>query len=151
MKVNIEDVEHILSKYKIDQKTIAAVVDEVVQATEDAKADNGADGDKAKKAKYKHLIVASDPDGSARAVLERTPMWVFKVPDDENHTEVMPRFFRGVYDFNAKSRKGKKNPIKSVGDGIQAVGTKFYKPNKSPILTKEPVIVIVTDNKIPTA
>jgi len=149
MKVDITDVEHILAKYKIDQKTIEKVVDDVKQATEDAKADNAGDGD-GKKMKYKHLIVASDPDGTKTKLLEETPMWVFKVPEDEKHTDVMGRFFKGVYDFNAKSRKGKKNPIKSVGDGIQAVPTKHFKPNKSPVLTKEPVIVIVTDNKIPS-
>ncbi len=148
MKVDLADVEHILTKYKIDQKLVEKIVDDAKQAVEDAKADGGDAG--GKKLKYKHLIVASDPDGSAKAVLERTPMWVFKVPDDEQHTDVMPRFFKGVYDFNARSRKGRKNPIESVGDGIQAVGTKHFKPSKSPILTKEPVIVLVTNNIIPS-
>ncbi len=100
--------------------------------------------------KYKHLIVASDPSGTLKSTLEGVPMWVFKVPDEEKHTEVMERFFKGVYDFNANSRKGRKNPVKTVGDGIQAVPTKHFKPSKSPVLTKEPVIVLVTDNKIPS-
>ncbi len=148
MKVDLADVEHILNKFKIDQKTIEKVVEEAKQAAEDAKADGAADG--GKKLKYKHLIVASDPDGTKAALLENTPMWVFKVPEDEKHTEVMARFFRGVYHFNSNSRKGKKKPIQSVGDGIQTVPTKHFKPNKSPVLTKEPVIVLVTDNKIPS-
>lgn len=147
MKVDIDDVEHILTKYKIDRKTIDSVVEEVTAAAEDAKGPNVGNG---KKTKYKHLIVASDPDGTKTKLLEETPMWVFKVPEDEKHTEVMGRFFKGVYDFNAKSRKGKKNPVKTVGDGIQTVPTKFFKPNKSPVLTKEQVIVLVTDNKIPS-
>jgi hypothetical protein len=147
MKVDLADVEHILTKYKIDQKVIENVVEEAKQAAEDAKGDGAEQG--GKKLKYKYLIVASDPDKQIPN-LENIPMWVFKVPDDEKHTEVLPRFFKGVYAYNAGSRKGKKNPIKSIGDGIQAVGTKFFKPAKSPILTKEPVIVLVTDNKIPS-
>lgn len=147
MKVDIEDVEHIISKYQVDQKTAQLIVADIKQAAEDAKADAAGEA-KAKKTKYKYLIVASDPDKQVPN-LENIPMWVFKVPDEENHTDVLPRFFKGVYAYNAGSRKGKKNPIKSVGDGIQAVGSKFFKPAKSPILTKEPVIVLVTDNKIP--
>lgn len=148
MKIDIDLVEHILSKYKIDQKTTESIIEDARAEAEAAKADAGGDGQK--KSKFKYVIVAADADGSAKVVLERTPFWVFKVKDEENHTDVLPRFFKGVYNFNANSRKGKKNPIKSVGDGIQAVGTKYFKPEKSPILTKEPVIVIVTDNKIPS-
>ncbi len=146
MKVDLADVEHIISKYKVDAKTADKIIEEIKQAAEDAKGDAGG---AEKKTKYKYLIVASDPDKQVPN-LENIPMWVFKVPDEENHTEVLPRFFKGVYAFNAGSRKGKKNPVKTVGDGIQAVGTKFFKPAKSPIVTKQPVIVLVTDNKIPS-
>lgn len=148
MKVDIADVEHILTKYKLDTKLVEKIVDDAKQAAEDAKPDAG--GAAGPKAKYKYLIVASDPTGTLTATLENVPMWVFKVKEDEKHTDVLPRFFKGVYDFNARSRKGRKNPIKSVGDGIQAVGSKHFKPEKSPIVTKEPVIVLVTDNKIPS-
>lgn len=145
MKVDIEDVQLALSQYGVDQTVARKIVDDVRQAAEDAKGD-AAPG---KKTKYKHLIVASDPEGKYPNLAE-IPMWVFKVPSEENHTDVMPRFFKGVYDFNAKSRKGRKNPIRSVADGIQSVGSKHFKPNKTPVLTKEPVIILVTDNKIPT-
>jgi len=147
MKISIDadDLELILRKHKIDQKVAEFIVKDAEQVAEDNKPDPTG---KAPKAKYKYLVVASDPDGLIPN-LENVPMWVFKVPEEEKHTEVMARFFKGVYDFNAKSRKGRKNPIKSVGDGIQAVGSKHFKPAKSPIVTKEPVIVLVTDNKIP--
>ena len=145
MKVDIEDVQLALSQYGVDQKTAQKIVEDVRQAAEDAKGD----GAPAKKTKNKYLIVASDPEGKYPNLSE-IPMWVFKVPSEENHTEVLSRFFKGVYEFNAKSRKGRKNPIRSVADGIQAVGTKFFKPKKSPILTKEPVVVLITDNKVPT-
>lgn len=147
MKVDIEDVEHIIAKYQVDQKTAQQIIADVKQAAEDARADGGL-GAGGKKTKYKFLIVASDPD-KKYPDLENIPMWVFKVPDEENHTDVLGRFYKGVYEFNAKSRKGRKSPIKTVGGGIQAVGSKFFKPNKTPILTKEPVIVLVTDNTIP--
>mgnify|MGYP001256727747 CR=1 FL=1 len=147
MKVDIEDIQLALSQHGVDQKVARQIIEDVTQAAEDAKGGSAAK----KKTKYKYLIVASDPDGTKKAQIENTPMWVFKVPDEEKHTDVLPRFYKGVYDFNAKSRKGRKNPIKTVGDGIQTVGSKHFKPNKSPILTKEPVIVLVTDNKIPTA
>jgi hypothetical protein len=147
MKVDLEDIQLALSQHGVEQKLAQQIINDVKQAAEDAKGGNGP----AKKTKYKYLIVASDPDGTKKTLIENTPMWVFKVPDEEKHTDVLPRFYKGVYDFNAKSRKGRKNPVKTVGDGIQAVGSKHFKPNKTPILTKEPVIVLVTDNKIPTA
>ena len=136
-----------LNKLNVDRKTIDTAVEEIVKAAQEAREDNAAAGPKKK---YKHLIVASDPTGANRKLLEETPMWVFKVPEEEKHTEVMDRFFKGVYDFNANSRKGRKNPVKTVGDGIQNVPTKHFKPNKSPVLTKEAVIVLITDNKIPS-
>lgn len=147
MKISIDadELEHILRKHGVDQKVTKFVVKDAEQVTEDNKPDPTG---KAAKTKYKYLIVASDPDGQ-HVNLDNVPMWVFKVPEDEDHTQVMKRFYDGVYKFNRESRKGKKNPIKSVGDGIQTVGSKFFKPAKSPIVTKEPVIVLVTDNKIP--
>ncbi len=146
MKLDIELFEHLLNEFKIEQKTAEAIVE---RAKEEAEAAKGDAGNGAKKSKYKYLIVASDPDKQIPN-LENVPMWVFKVKDEEAHTDVLKRFYKGVYDYNAKSRKGKKNPIKTIGDGIQAVGPKFFKPEKSPVLTKEPVIILVTDNKIPS-
>ncbi len=135
MKISIDaiELETILRKNNVDAKLVKAIVKDAEETTEENKADKG--GAAGPKTKYKYVIVASDPDGLVPN-LDNIPMWVFKVPDEEKHTEVLPRFF-------------KKNPIKSVGDGIQAVGSKHFKPAKSPILTKEPVIVLVTDNKIP--
>lgn len=146
MKIDIDEIPQILLSLKIDSKTVQQVADKLREVAEDNAADAGP---KAPKGKYKYLIVASDPENKYPDI-ENVPMWVFKVKDEEKHTEVLPRFFKGVYDFNAKSRKGRKNPIKSVGDGIQAVGAKHFKPEKSPILTKEPVIILKTDNKIPS-
>jgi len=146
MKIDIDEIPQILLSLKVDQKTVQQVADKLREVAEDNAAEAGPKGPKSK---YKYLVVASDPD-NLYPQLENIPMWVFKVKDEEKHTDVLPRFFKGVYDFNAKSRKGKKNPIKSVGDGIQTVGPKFFKPEKSPILTKNPVIVLKTDNKIPS-
>lgn len=148
MKVDITDIEHILNKHNVDRTVINAVVEDAKQAVEDAKADDGAEGQK--KGKYKHLIVVSDPDNRCPDISELS-MWILKVKEEENHTDVLPRLYKGVYDYNEKSRKGRKNPVKTLGDAMQTVGPKFYKPAKSPILTKEPVIVLVSDNTIPTA
>ena len=145
MKVDLADIEHILNKHNIDRTTINAVVEDAKQAVEDAKADGG---EAKKKGKYKHLIVVCDPEKEFPGI-ENLSMYILKVKDEKAHTEVLPRLYKGVYEFNAKSRKGRKNPVKTLGDAMQAVPPKFYKPAKSPILTKEPVIVLVSDNKIP--
>jgi len=145
MKIDLSDIEHILNKHKIDASLVKKVVEDAKQAAEDAKADAGT-GEK--KGQYKHLIVVSDPNGEYPNI-QNVPMWIIKVKEDEKHTDVLPRLYKAVYEFNAKSRKGRKNPIKTFGDAMQSVPPKFYKPEKNPVVTKEPVIVLVTDNTIP--
>lgn len=147
LSIDTQELELILRKNNVDATLIKKVVEDAEETTEGNKAEK-AQGDK-KKNKYKYLIVASDPDDKIPNIVD-TPMWVFKVPEEEKHTEVLERFYKGVYEFNSKSRKGRKAPIKTIGDGIQNVGPKYFKPNKSPIVTKEPVIVLKTDNKIPS-
>lgn len=146
MKIDIDEIPRLLLELKVDQKIVQQAADRAREIATENAADAGAKGPKGK---YKYLIIASDPDKKCPD-LENIPMWVFKVKEDEQHTDVLPRFYKGVYDFNAKSRKGRKNPLKKLGDAIQTVPPKHFKPEKSPVLTKEPVIVLVTDNTIPS-
>ena len=70
------------------------------------------------------------------------------MPENEDTRDVVELIKKGAYNYNA-SKKGRKYPVGSIGSAIEGVGTKFFKPYNLSIKTKEPVLVITTDNVLP--
>ena len=55
---------------------------------------------------------------------------------------------RSAYEYNI-SQKGRKYPVKSIGEACEAVGAKFQKEQGVSIKTKLPVTILKTDNLLP--
>lgn len=143
MKIDINEIPRILLEYKIDQNTVQKVSDKIREIAEDNTPEKGV---ASPRSKYKHLILVSDPENKF-AGIDNIPAWVLKIKEEEDHNKVLDRIKNGIKQF-CLSRKGRKHPIKTIGEGIQVVGSRFFKPEKNPIVTKEPVIILVTDNKL---
>ena len=107
--------------------------------------DDGGEDEGTPKPKMQHVILVSDPDGLINKDLTG---WVLKYPEDEDCREVVEAVKKAAYNYNA-SKKGNKYPVSSIGQAIDGVGPKFFKPYGVKKVTKEPVYVVTTDNKLP--
>ena len=141
-KIDVNKVAEILKKNNVDPAVLRRVVEEMNLAVQP---DPG-EGDPAPPIKKQFVILLSDPS-------ERLPKvdftgWVLQIPQDESPASVQERLLKGAYDYNA-SKKGRLHPARTVGDAIEGVPAKFFREAELWVKTKEPVIVLRTDNEIP--
>lgn len=155
--VQLEAVREALEKVVKDENAIEKVLDLLSDSTvavdtaapeaapEPADAGNEEEGDDAPKPKMQHVILVSDPKGVIDCDLTG---WVLQIPEDEDCREVVGNIKKAAYNFNA-SKKGNKYPVSSIGQAVEAVPNKFFKPYNIRRKTKEAVYVVTTDNVLP--
>ena len=144
MKTDIETVQEVLESSELEpelaQKILKQIEDQTELAAEEAKAE------RVPAQKKQFVILVSDPNGTIREHV--LVGWVMQIPEDDAPATVTDRLIRAAYEFNI-SKKGRKYPVKTVGEACEAVGARFFKEQDIWIKNKIPVQVIVTDNVIP--
>jgi hypothetical protein len=141
-KIDVNKVAEILKKNHIDPAVLRRVIEEMNLAVQP---DPG-EGDVAPPVKKQFVILASDPDG--RLPRGDFTGWVLQIPESESPASTQERIFKGAYDYNA-SKKGRLYPAKTVGEAVENVPGKFFREAELWVKTKEPVLVLRTDNEIP--
>jgi hypothetical protein len=141
-KIDVNKVAEILKKNHIDPAVLRRVVEEMNLA---AQPDPG-EAEPVPPVKKQFVILASDPEG--RLPKADFTGWVLQIPESESPATTVDRILRGAYDYNA-SKKGRLYPAKTLGEAIENVPAKFFKEAELWIKTKEPVLVVRTDNEIP--
>lgn len=142
MKIDVETVEIILKNNKFPDPDVKKVIKQIEDQIELDKAA----ATKQKRAKNKTLILAASTEPLAANVRE-TPCWIFQVPDEFDHNNLVPTISKVIAEFMLSGKK-KALKITSVGSGIQIIPNKFWKAHSITRKTKEPVLVEVTDNII---
>jgi hypothetical protein len=143
-KVEIDSVEHYMSKVGIGQKEAQEVINELKKELELLAAQKA---NEPKPKKYKYIIANTDvPAGTS---IEETPMVVVEAEEEVNPHEVVNEIINASLQANNDVKKLKKDPVKSVFDGIERVQSKFFKERKIRVITKEICQVLKTDNKLP--
>lgn len=143
-KVSVELIHEVLSNNNVEPETIQAVLKQIEeQAAAEAEAEK-ANRDPVVKKQF--VLIVSDPKGTLPA--EDYVGWVAQIPEDDPIGETMDRLIRASYEYNI-SKKGRKYPVKTVGEACEAVGARFMKEQNISIKNKVPVTVLRTDNKIP--
>ncbi|MBN2235314.1 MAG: hypothetical protein JW706_09195 [Opitutales bacterium] len=142
-KVDLELVKMILHRNELDVRVVSQILNEL---EEEARIQDEIE-DKPPQVKKQHVILVSDPAGELEG--KDFTGWVVQIPEEDSPFVALERIFRGAYDFNA-SPKGRRMPVKKVGEACEVVSAKFFKEHKVFIKTKEPVLVVRTDNAIPT-
>lgn len=144
IKIDPIELEHILKKNGVDAKLIPSIVKDSQEVTEENKADSVAE--KGPKGKYKYVLVANTSGDTSN--VENIPIWIAKIPEEADHTKFLEQLAKAGSAYNTGSRKGKKNPVRKYSEVFECVGAKFFKPGRNPVVTKEPVIILTTDNEI---
>ena len=141
-KIEVSQVAEILKKHKIDPSLLREIVEEMNFATQP-----GANDDiKPPPMKKQFIMLLSDPEGK----LPKHDLvgWVLQIPEDASPHSTAERVCRGAYDYNA-SKRGRLLPVKSIGEALESVSTKYFKEAEVFVKTKTPVSVFVTDNVLP--
>ena len=142
-KIDVNTAAEILKKNQLDPALLRQVIEEMNLAAQP----EGPEGDALPAVKKQFVILASDPDGRLKDVPDFVG-WVLQIPEDESIATTQDRIFRGAYDYNA-SKKGRLHPVKTVGEALEYVPTKFFKEADLWVKSKIPVLVLRTDNAIP--
>ncbi|MDR2341366.1 MAG: hypothetical protein LBD72_03515 [Puniceicoccales bacterium] len=143
-KVDIDLVRKVLQRNEIDFETISQVLEDL--ELEVGGPDASESGELLPPVKKQFVILISDPSGKFTG--ELFTGWVLQIPEDQSPLEVPAKLIRAAYDFN-QSKKGVRDPVQSITDVCEVVQAKFLKPQGVWVKTKEPILVIRTDNKIP--
>lgn len=153
--VQLEAVREALEKVVKDENKIEEVlgllndstvqVDEANQIEETDPAGNEAEESDEPKIKKQYGILICDKDGDLKRDLVG---WVYQMPDNEDPRDVVDLLKKAGYNYNA-SKKGRKYPVNTIGAIIEGVGAKFMKPYNLSLKTKEPVLIVKTDNILP--
>jgi hypothetical protein len=143
-KIDVNKVAEILKRNHIDPAVLRRVVEEMNLAVQP---DPG-EADQPPPVKKQFIILVSDPEGE----MPKGDLtgWVLQIPEDESPASVRERLLKGAYDYNA-SKKGRLYPARTVGDAVENVPAKYFRDAELWVKTKTPVLVLRTDNDIPTS
>lgn len=138
-KVDIKKVEEVLNEKGVDHNVILDVVNSL--SHEDQEEDTPKDT-----VKKEFAIIISDPNGQLPDV--DFVGWAVQIEEGEAPHTVMDKVHTAGYEYNT-SRKGRKFPVSTIGEIMEAVPARFCKEAKFWKKTPEPVLIVKTDNKLP--
>ena len=137
-----EKIDEILDLLSANTVGVNETANSEEKTEEKAEELEGSDEPKVKK---QFVMLVSDPNSVINKDLTG---WVVQMPEDEDVRDVVECIKKGAYNFNA-SKKGQKYPVTSIGQAIANVGNKFFKPYNVSIKTKEPILIVTTNNILP--
>lgn len=138
-QVQVSLVAEVLKKHKLEPQLLREIIEDINHEIEP---DAGEDvSPPAPKKQF--VIILSDPEGA----LPKKDLvgWVVSIPENASPFSTMDRVFKASYDFNS-SKRGRMLPVKTVGEAIESVSSKYFKQSELWVKTKLPVAVMVTDN-----
>ena len=140
MKINIDEVESVLLKKKIEQNKVAEIVKELNEIVEELK------NDPKERQKWEYVIVLNDPDGLLKG--KEIAGWVVQQHENADAGLILSKLSDAAKTQN-DSAKRKKNFITNMTELFEALKPKFLvKSKKLRIKTKELTRVVTTDGKI---
>lgn len=141
-KIDVSRVAEILKKNHVDPTLLRKVVEEMNLSVQP----DGGDSEKPPSLKKQFVFVVSDPDD----VMPKRDLvgWVLQIGETESPATTLDRICRGAYDHNA-TKKGRLMPVKTIGEAIESVPSKFFKEADLWVKTKTPILVVKTNNEIP--
>lgn len=142
-KIDIDTVRKVLQRNDVDMETISQVL-------EDLEIELGGNENEAAPAmpiqKKQYVMLISDPEGRFSGDLFTG--WVLQIPEDQSPLEVTAQLIRSAYEYN-QSKRGQREPVKTIADVCEIVPAKFLKAQNVWVKTKEPILVVHTDNTVP--
>ncbi len=145
-KVDIELVEMVLKRAKVESTQIAQIIEDIKFQSEAAKEA----GEKEPPVKKQFVVIVNDPYGKIAETGFEYAGWVVQIPEDDAPQSALQKLHFGAYDFNI-TPKGRKMPIKTIDEAVRFGSAKIYKEHQIWLKNKEPVLIMTTNGKLPKA
>lgn len=142
-KIEVAKVADVLRQNQLEPAAMRRILEALNKITEEAAA---AEEEKAPAQKKQFVILVSDPDGVMPE--QELAAWVLQIPEDASPLSLQERVHKAAYDFNA-TRRGRKLPVETIGEAFENVPAKNFTEVEVWVKTKTPVLVLVTNNKLP--
>jgi hypothetical protein len=142
-KIDVNKVAEILKRNEVEPSLLRTIVEEMNLLVQPE-----VDEEKPPAQKKQFVILISDPDGRLPEGNDFAG-WVLQIPENESVMTTHDRIFKAVYEFNT-TKKGRLMPAKTVGEALENLPAKHFKEAGVFIKTKTPVLMLTTDNEIPT-
>lgn len=144
-KIEVAQVADVLRKAQLEPAAMRRILEALNKITEEAAKE---EQDKPPAQKKQFVILVSDPDGVVPE--KELAGWVLQIPEEASPLSLEERIHKAAADFNA-TRRGRKLPVETVGETLESVPAKNFTEVEVWVKTKQPVLVLTTDNKLPKA
>jgi hypothetical protein len=140
-KADLDLIKVILQRNEIGVRQAAKIIEELKNEL-----DNAIDEEKAPPVKKQFVIMVSDPQG----LLKKKDLtgWVLQIPEEDSPYLCEERLVKSAYEFN-QTQKGRRLPVQTIGETCEAVTQRIFKEQNIWVKTKEPVLVVRTENEVP--
>lgn len=143
-KVELELVRRIVQRNTTDPKLISQIMNELTQEIAFMEDDLV---DTPPPVKKQWVVVVSDPNQELKD--KDFVAWVAQIQEDESPFTIEEKLFRSGYAYNT-TKRGRRIPARTIQEVCEFVPAKILKEQAVWLKTKEPVLVVRTDNIIPT-
>jgi len=142
-KIDINKAAEIIKSEQVEPDALRRIIEKMNLAVQPEPGDEEQTPHVAKQ----FFILVSDPENKLAGVGDLVG-WVGQLPEADSPSTVADRINRAAYDFNT-TKKGRLLPVKTVGEALESVPSKFFKEADVWVKTKTPVLVLRTNNEIP--
>jgi len=142
-KVDLDIVKHILQRNELDIRQVNAIIQDIEQELKVLQEENTP----APRQPKQFAILVSDPENNMPA--RDLTGWVLQMPEEDSPAILEGQIHKAAYDFN-QTPKGRRMPVKTIGEACESVPARIFKEHQVWVKTKEPVLILKSDNSIPT-
>jgi len=141
-KVDIDLVKFVLQRNELDTRQVSSIIEDIEQELKVQQEENPPQP----RVKKQFVIMVSDPEGDLPQ--KDLTGWVLQLPEEDSPALAEERIVKSAYEFN-QTPKGRRLPVKSIGEACEAVPARILKEQNVWVKTKEPVLLLRTNNEIP--
>jgi len=146
MKIPIEIIAEVANE-QLPSPLPADLVQEIERRAQQAAEEEKAHKEPVQKKQF--VVLLYDPEGIiSDRDLDEFVATVAQIPEDDDTAATLDKLTRASYEYNI-SKKGRRFPVKTIGEACEAVPARFLKEQDLAIKTRQPVRVLVTDNQLP--
>ncbi|MDF3059497.1 MAG: hypothetical protein K0R17_3712 [Rariglobus sp.] len=142
-KIDVNKVAEILKRNEVEPALLRQIVEEMNLLVQPE-----VDEEKPPTQKKQFAILISDPEGRLPEGNDFVG-WILQIPENESVMTTVERICKGAYEFNT-TKKGRLMPAKTIGEALEHIPAKHFKEAGVFVKTKTPVLMLKTDNEIPT-
>jgi hypothetical protein len=142
-KVSIEDVLEGLKQAKVPAKEVGATLDYLKKVVQEEQAQK--DAEKLPTQKNEYGVILFDADGVVAG--KEFSAAVYQIPQGDDHGLVLGKISQAAREQVAAAKR-KKYPINTMGEATSSIKRKFIKDKNVNLKTKNPVRVLISDNKL---